>query len=386
MLPSSWASVPGFMANVAAWEKQSGGTVKLTPVPDANYDSLVQARLAAKSGVDIFAGQDTVKDKAAIMLPASGPWVARLNPDVRKAITDKDGKIYGTPTADGLASYGVIYNKKVFAKAGIAGAPATLAEFTADLAKVKAVGVTPLYLSGKDGWTLLQHRNAVNASLIAANPGLVSALDSNKIKWPDIPGFGDEYDALAQWVHKGLINSDALTATYDSATSAIASGRCGAIINGTWAIGAIGAIDKSSDLGLFPLPAANGTGAIGLSKPNLLKIAPFSKVAAAAQDFLNFMVAQPQAQKFLNANPGVSAFTDVKVADSSSAVADVQKLVDAGGTVVPFDQQSTLPQPQDDIIAAYQELIGKRIDVAGFGKRVQSAWAGAGAKAGAPGF
>jgi raffinose/stachyose/melibiose transport system substrate-binding protein len=187
-------------------------------------------------------------------------------------------------------------------------------------------------------------------------------------------------------VHKGLINSDALTATYDSATSAIASGRCGAIINGTWAIGAIGAIDKSSDLGLFPLPAANGTGAIGLSKPNLLKIAPFSKVAAAAQDFLNFMVAQPQAQKFLNANPGVSAFTDVKVADSSSAVADVQKLVDAGGTVVPFDQQSTLPQPQDDIIAAYQELIGKRIDVAGFGKRVQSAWAGAGAKAGAPGF
>ncbi|WP_026416429.1 extracellular solute-binding protein [Actinomadura oligospora] len=143
MLPSSWANVPGFVDTVHAWEHQTGNTVALTPVPDGNYDSLVQARLAAKSGVDVFAGQDTVKNKSAVMLPASGPWVDRLNPAVRKAITSADGTIWGTPSADGLAAAGVIYNKDVFAKAGITATPTGLAELQSDLQTVKDSGVTP---------------------------------------------------------------------------------------------------------------------------------------------------------------------------------------------------------------------------------------------------
>ncbi|MGW8359558.1 ABC transporter substrate-binding protein [Streptomyces wedmorensis] len=386
MLPSSWASVPGFQENVDAWEKKTGNTVTLTPVPDANYDSLVQARLAAKSGVDVFGGQDTAKDKAAIMQPATGPWLERLNPDVRKAITSPDGTVWGTPSADGLNATGVIYNKDVFTKAGITKPPTTLAEFQADLQKVKDSGVTPLYLSGKDGWTLLQHRSSVNASFIGADKQLVSKLDANRTKWTDVPGFEQENKALADWVGKGLTNGDALTATYDSAAAALAGGKAGAIINGTWAFAAVTKVNPSANLGFFLLPAAEGPGTLGLQKPNLLKVAKFSKVAPQAQDFLNFMIAQPQAQKFMDANPGVSAFTDVKVTNPAGGVADLQHLVDQGGSVVPFDQQSVIPQPQDDIIAAYQELIGKRADVAEFGERVQKAWQNAGAKANASGF
>ncbi|MGV9777902.1 ABC transporter substrate-binding protein [Streptosporangium sp. NPDC003464] len=386
MLPTSWANVPGFQDNVHLWEKQTGNTVNLTPVPDANYDSLVQARLAAKSGVDIFAGQDTVKDKASIMRSATGPWIQRLNPAVRKAITSPDGAIWGTPSADGLAAQGVIYNKDVFAKAGINAPPTNLAELAADLQKVKATKVTPLCLSGKDGWTLLQHRNALNANFVGADPQLVSKLDANQTKWTDIPGFTQENQALADWVSNGLTNSDALTATFDSAIAAIANGKCGAIINGTWVFAAITKSNPSANVGFFLLPSANGTSTLGLGKPNLLKVAAFSKVGQQAQDFLNFMIAKPQAQKFMDANPGVSAFTDVKAANPSSSVTDLQKLVDKGGFVVPFDQQSVIPQPQDDIVAAYQELIGKRIDVAKFGELVQKAWQSAGTKARASGF
>jgi raffinose/stachyose/melibiose transport system substrate-binding protein len=386
MLPSSWADVAGFKDNVTAWEQKTGNKVTLTPVPDANYDSLVQARIAARSGVDVFAGQDTATDKAAIMLPASGPWVNRLNPSIRKAITSPDGKIYGTPNDDGLASYGVIYNKDVFGKAGITSLPATLADFEADLEKVKGAGATPLCLSGKDGWTLLQHRSAVNSGLIGTTPTMAADLDANKTKWGDISGFTAEYVALRDWVDKGLTNKDALTATYDAQNAAIAAGKCGAIINGTWAVSAITTVKKDANLGFFPLPSADGKNTIGLSKPTLLKIAAFSKVATQAQDFLNFMIDKPQAQKFMDANPGVSPFTDVKAADATGAVADFQKLIEGGTFVTPFDQVSALPQPQDDIIAAYQELIGKRIDVAEFAQRVQTAWQKAGTKAGATGF
>ncbi|MER7584410.1 ABC transporter substrate-binding protein [Kitasatospora sp. NPDC097691] len=386
MLPTSWANVPGFQDNVHAWEKQTGNTVKLTPVPDANYDALVQARLAAKSGVDVFAGQDTVKDKAALMQPATGPWIDRLSPDVRKAITSPDGTIWGTPSADGLNATGVIYDKDVFTKAGITAPPTTLADFQADLEKVKATGATPLYVSGKDGWTLLQHRSAANANFVGADPQLAAKLDANQAKWADIPGFAPEYQALADWVGHGLTNGDALTATYDSATAALAGGKAGAIINGTWALAAVAKVNPSAHLGFFLLPSADGTTTLGLQKPNLLKVAKFSKVAQPAQDFLNFMIDKPQAQKFMDANPGVSAFTDVKAADPSDGVTDLQKLVDQGGSVIPFDQQSVIPQPQDDIIAAYQQLIGKQTDAAKFAEQVQKAWQGAGAKAGATGF
>ncbi|GAA3484736.1 ABC transporter substrate-binding protein [Streptomyces yanii] len=386
MLPTSWAGVPGFQENVDLWEKQTGNTVKLTPVPDANYDSLVQARLAAKSGVDVFAGQDTAKDKAAIMKPATGPWIQRLSPDIRKAITSADGKIWGTPSADGVNATGVIYNKDVFAKAGITTTPTTLAEFEADLKKVKTAGVTPLFLAGKDGWTLLQHRSAANADFLGADPQLASKLDSNKIKWNEIPGFTQEYEALAGWAEQGLTNGDVLTATYDASTTAIATGKTGAIINGTWALGAIAKANPKANIGYFLLPGADGKSTLGLQRPNLLKVATFSKAGKQAQDFLNFMIAQPQAQKFLDANPGVSAFTDVKATKASGGVADLQKLVDQGGFVLPLDQQSAIPQPQDDLIAAYQELLGKRIDVAKFGELNQKAWQNAGNKAGAAGF
>ncbi|MEV4059640.1 ABC transporter substrate-binding protein [Nonomuraea dietziae] len=386
MLPSSWANVPGFQDNVHAWEKQTGNTVALTPVPDANYDSLVQARLAAKSGVDIFAGQDTAKDKAAIIQPATGPWLERLDPGVRKAITSPDGTVWGTPSADGLHATGVIYNKDVFAKAGVTTPPATLADFQSALQKVKDAGAIPLYLSGKDGWTLLQHRSAVNASFVGADQQVVSKLDTNQTKWADVPGFNQQYQALVDWVGKGLTNGDALTATYESATAALGNGKAGAIINGTWSLAEITKANPSANLGFFPLPAADAPSTLGLGKPNLLKVAKFSKVASQAQGFLNFMIAQPQAQKFMDANPGVSAFTDVKAASLPGAVADLQKLVDQGGFIVPFDQQSVIPQPQDDIVAAYQELIGKRIDVTAFGELVQKAWQSAGAKASAAGF
>ncbi|MFI6059716.1 ABC transporter substrate-binding protein [Streptomyces sp. NPDC051286] len=386
MLPTSWAGVPGFQENVDLWEKQTGNTVKLTPVPDANYDSLVQARLAAKSGADVFAGQDSAKNKAAIMKPATGPWIERLLPAVRKSITSADGKIWGTPSADGLNATGVIYNKDVFSKAGITKTPTTLAEFEADLKKVKAAGATPLYLAGKDGWTLLQHRSAVNADFLGADLDLAPKLDANQVKWNEIPGFTQEYQALAGWVKHGLTNSDALTATYDSSTAAIANGKTGAIINGTWALGAIAKVNPKANIGFFLLPGADGKSTVGLQKPNLLKVATFSKVGKQAQDFLNFMIAQPQAQKFLDANPGVSAFTDAKAAGASGGAADLQKLVDQGDSVVPFDGQSVIPQPQDDLIAAYQELLGKRIDVAKFGEMTQKAWQGAGSKAGAAGF
>ena len=61
-----------------------------------------------------------------------------------------DGKQYGLPWDMGMM--GVWYNKDLFSKAGITAPPATWDDFLADVEKLKASGVAPLAIAGKDKW------------------------------------------------------------------------------------------------------------------------------------------------------------------------------------------------------------------------------------------
>ena len=62
-----------------------------------------------------------------------------------------DGKNYGMPFDLGLV--GFWYNTKSFTDAGITTLPATWDEFLADVKTLKAKGITPIALAGKDTWT-----------------------------------------------------------------------------------------------------------------------------------------------------------------------------------------------------------------------------------------
>lgn len=64
-----------------------------------------------------------------------------------------DGQLYAVPM-DSTSLVGIFYNKDVFAAAGIEAAPMTWDEFLDCCEKLKAIGVTPLYYSGADTWTL----------------------------------------------------------------------------------------------------------------------------------------------------------------------------------------------------------------------------------------
>ena len=76
-------------------------------------------------------------------------WKDTINPGAL-GIYPLDGKQYGVPWDVGMV--GFWYNKDLFAKAGITAPPATWDDFLADVAKLKASGVTPLAIAGKDKW------------------------------------------------------------------------------------------------------------------------------------------------------------------------------------------------------------------------------------------
>ena len=62
-----------------------------------------------------------------------------------------NGTVYGLATFGN--AQGIVYNKKVFADAGITALPKTTEEFITDLQAIKAkTKAVPLYTNYKDGW------------------------------------------------------------------------------------------------------------------------------------------------------------------------------------------------------------------------------------------
>lgn len=386
VVPSSWASAGAFADNVDKWEDKTGNTVEVQAIPDEQYDDTVRARLQGGEGIDIYAGQDGVDDPSAIMLEVDeSAYADRMTESVLESMRAPDGKIYGYPNADGLSSFGVIYNKTAFANAGVE-VPTTLDELTKAYANLQGAGVTPLFLSGADGWTLLQHRNSVNANLMGEDPGVADSLSENKATWSEVPGALPQYEALQAWAEAGTINADAVTAKYENALAGVSDGSAATIINGSWAIGEIRKLNPDAEIGFFALPTADGENQIGLSRPNILHIAASSKVTDEAADLLKFLIEPENVAAHLAKSPGIPAFTDVTVENEDPAIGDIQAYIDNEQYGAAFDTATTFPTPQDDIIAAYQQLIAKKIDAKTFLQQVDTAWANAGKTAGREGF
>lgn len=69
-----------------------------------------------------------------------------------KTASSYDGKQYAMPTQ--YFAWGLFYRKDLFEKAGIKGEPATWDEFLEACRKLKAAGIAPIAVGGRDSWTL----------------------------------------------------------------------------------------------------------------------------------------------------------------------------------------------------------------------------------------
>lgn len=387
-IESSQAKYGGLPEKIAAWEAKTGNKIKLEPIAD-NYESVVSARLAGGSGVDIFAGAYDKFDPAATMLeidPSS--FKNRLTPASLATLTFTDGKVYAYPKPDPMYTFGVFYNKDVFAAAGVTTPPATLTEMDAAMAKIKAAGKTPMYMAGKDGWTLLQHRNAVYYTLTQEDPQVWDKLNTNKIKFTDLKNFTTQYDSMADWAKKGYINSDFLTATYEGSEKAITDGDAAMFIQGSWVLGEMAKMKPEAKVGFFPLPTQNGKPQIGVSaQGGGNHIAKTSKVAKEAADFLQYLIEPAQVTSFMETLPGIPAFNDASLPNNAPpALKTVAEYIEKKQSTEDGDNRYRVPAPEQDQIALYQEMLAGRITAAEFSAKFTDACIKNGLAQGLPGF
>ncbi|MGN7360631.1 ABC transporter substrate-binding protein [Paenibacillus sp. SAF-054] len=387
MAVTSQLNYGGIKDLIANWEKQTGNKVDIQAIQDDQYDNLVKAKLAGGGDIDVFYGQYQKYDVPNQLLEISGEgFESRLNDVALQSMKYSDGKIYAFPSPAPLGTWGVFYNKKVFNDLGLT-VPKTMDDLNKVLAAIKDKGINPLYFSAKDGWTMLQHRNAVNGIVSGADPAVWDKLNKNEVQWKDIPEFVYQYKQVEDWVKKGYINKDLATATYDQQQQALVDGKTAMVVHGSFIEAELLKKKPDADIGFFPLPNQDGSQKIALSGATQIFIAKNSKHPEEAKALLRYLSDKEQVQSYLEKSPGISAFKDVDVADKlSPAAKEIQELVNQGSIARHGDDAYVVPMPYDDLVAAYLELLIGRISADDFVKKHGDMYVKNGKIAKIPGF
>jgi ABC-type glycerol-3-phosphate transport system substrate-binding protein len=196
------------------------------------------------------------KDLGTYFLPYGD--VDTMSKQIRYAHTWEYGKqVYGVPS-NGTAQ-GLVYNKKVFAAAGITTLPKTPEEFIKDLQAIKdKTDATPLYTNYAAGWTM----GAWDAYIAGNSVGSTTYMNQTLLHTENpFKDYKDDahpysvYKTLYDAANQKLIEDDYSTTDWEGCKGMMNSGKIGVMALGSWAYAQIaGAGANAADIGYMPFP------------------------------------------------------------------------------------------------------------------------------------
>ncbi len=301
-------------------------TIKITVMENEAFKAALKTNMQSGKVPDLFQswGGGVLREQVKAKLvrditKESAKFIGNLNAGA-VGLQRVDGKLYGVPFNSGMV--GFWYNKDLFAKAGITAPPTTWDEFLADVAKLKAAGITPIAVGAGDKWPAHFYY-----SYLMIRFGGKAAMDKvTKDGNFNVPAFIKAGDELKKLIDLKPFQSGFLATPWDGADGEagfMATGKAAMDLMGQWAPGAFanqtpnqaGMGDK---LGWFPFPAVTGgagqaTDAFGGSDA----FAVGKNAPAEAVDFLGYLTAVDQAKKAgaTNSILPVTKGADVSVAD-----------------------------------------------------------------------
>jgi ABC-type glycerol-3-phosphate transport system substrate-binding protein len=235
-------------------------------------------------------------DASAGMYDSISAWdlsCAKLNCDGGK------GEIYGVPLE--FVTYGIFYNKALFAKAQIATPPKTWDELLSACSKLKSAGVIPIAYGDRDGYSTDNWVTLMYASTMDA--GDIQKVDDGSLPYTD-PKLVEPLTTLTSLRENGCVNADASTRENSDANSDFTSGKAAMVLMypqvTTDFQKALG-----NKLGIFPIPVS-GDGPLA------------GKVAGNSND--NFVIPKDAKNKQL-------AFDFIKTATDETAGRDLLTIV-----------------------------------------------------------
>ncbi|MCG7376327.1 ABC transporter substrate-binding protein [Paenibacillus sp. ACRSA] len=295
------------------FEKQTNVRVNLQLIPAEQTTTVLQTKLAVDETPDIIqynlasAVTDLNLERNFEILDDE-PWASRI---VNKDVLSAGGHIYSFHVSQDTGMQGVVYNKQIFEELGIT-IPTTYEQFLAVCEKIKASGITPVFMPYKDAWAANIWPAAAFADFVAKNePTFFDDLNSNKKKWSDIPEFKTFLEQQYEVYTKGYTNTDVLSDSYDMAVGKFLNKEVAMMFMGDWLIEGVAEQDPSMELGVFPIPSTEDASLGASPLGGQLFIPKKSKHLEEAKQFLDFIASKDVAQQIVDSKGYVSNFNDV---------------------------------------------------------------------------
>jgi raffinose/stachyose/melibiose transport system substrate-binding protein len=341
----STADTPALLALYKRWEKESGNKIEFVDVPAATFGFVTQSKWATGARPDLLEWQGNNADALSLNMPKNAfalnslPFVAKEG-TLANLSGNVDGKVYAA-TLGPLLYYGVFYNKRVLADAGV-DAPQTYADLTKACAalKAKSPGVTPLYEAGGSSFP----PQALASFLYTGQDNIDAAYaeavvkGTEKLDDPDGPFLAGlkAYDKLRT---SGCFNSTATTATWPKQTQALLDGKAAMFAGDSNSIAQMysqGGGDEEGVSDKIGFAAVSATKALANTSPNPVGTYYVPRTGdttkeRAAVDFITFVTSAKQYQAYVNEAGIIPTLTGTTTPDLTGLWDSVAKASQGAG-------------------------------------------------------
>jgi ABC-type glycerol-3-phosphate transport system substrate-binding protein len=282
----------------AAQKSVPGVTIKQDVDPTSDRDTYAKQLLQAGEFPDLLQSiTPSLYTSAGLLTPFPSSWI-NANFILPNNIKGKD---YIPPTNSQIIPL-VYYNKALFSKAGVTP-PTTWAEFLADCAKLKADGIVPIELGGKDSFAAaMPLTGALSADVLGSDPNWIQQRYVGTVKFAD----SDVVAAATKMrtlVTDNYFEPDALSVSYAQSITNFNAGDAAMYPMGSWYLGSIPK-NEWNNIGVFPWPTNNGSLVIPFSLGGSMAVSSKTTDPTAAFKFAESWSLNPDNLKSLISGDG----------------------------------------------------------------------------------
>lgn len=315
-IASNSSEKPAIAALTKAYEKlHPNVTIKSTVADTDNYQTTLRTQLSSGTAPDVFftwAGDGnpmamTVLQKAGLIEDLSSFSFVKDIPAGVKPVTQIDGKTYIAPIT--FSGIGAAYNMTNMKKAGYS-VPTTWTDVLKLCSTAKAAGKSAFALAGGTPWNTQLIPYALTPTLVyGPDPSFPTEMSDKKATFVDSK-WATAFDKYKQMQDQGCFQKGDLGTTYEDALKLVSDGSAYASVQVNASIAAIqAAAPKGDTFSLEPLPATDDASATRMAGATgaAYAINAKTKVKAAAEEFLKYMVSPEGAALYSKTTAGLPA-------------------------------------------------------------------------------
>lgn len=290
MFTASPEYTDAFNAYIKEYKKVKPNVTIELEIIQADYPTILKSKIASANIPDVFqstAGGE-IKQYEEYSADLTNEPLAAAMTDAVKGNMSADGKVLGLPVKGNL--FALIYNKKLFADAGITEVPKTTAQLDAAIAKLNAKGIKPFANGYKEWWV---QKHIFQSFLDAASDDagkLVNDFIAGKTTFKDHPVLMNYFDFVDKTVANGLPKQ--LERDFAAETSDFATGKAAIMTGqGAWAEDGILKITPDFQIGIMGYPVNDDASKalIITGADQALRINKDSKVVKETTEFFNWL-------------------------------------------------------------------------------------------------